>query len=90
MMERDDRNANLLFSESASRFIAEVLPTSRLAFETALQEADVPFAQIGEVTASDRLEIAWALRDDDPTPSALLVSLPLGDLKEAWQKPLRW
>ena len=85
-----DWNASLLFAESASRFIAEISPASRVAFETAFQAAGVPFACIGEVAPTNRLEIAWALRDDDPTPSALLISVPLAELKEAWQKPLRW
>ncbi|MCI0358448.1 MAG: phosphoribosylformylglycinamidine synthase subunit PurL, partial [Planctomycetaceae bacterium] len=83
-------NTMLLFSESASRFLVEVAPASRANFERMLREANVPFAEIGEVTASDRLEIAWALRDDDPAPIELLVDLPIDQLKEAWQKPLRW
>ncbi len=80
----------LLFSESASRFLAEVPTSSRAAFEKILGDKDVPFTSIGEVADTGRLQIAHALGEDDPAPSALLIDLPLADLKEAWQKPLRW
>ena len=80
----------LLFSESASRFLAEVPPQHRAALEAILQSADVPFAHIGEVTEADRLHIARA-QDLATAPSAAwLIDLPLAELKEAWEKPLRW
>src|SRR4029453_14086514 len=89
-LARQDWNAALLFSESPSRFLAEVAPSARDALERVFQDANVSIACIGEVSPSDRLEIAWAFRDEDPAPAGLLVDLPLAELKEAWQKPLRW
>jgi phosphoribosylformylglycinamidine synthase len=77
-------NAELLFSESASRFLAEVPTGNRSAFEAILQRANVSQAVIGEVTAADRLQIIGA------TGAQALIDLPLATLKEAWQKPLRW
>jgi phosphoribosylformylglycinamidine (FGAM) synthase-like enzyme len=87
---RDDWNARLLFSESASRFVVEVPPQSRVEFEHIFQKANVPAACIGEVVIADELQVVWALRDNDPAPDWLLIDLPLTALKEAWQKPLRW
>jgi len=72
------REVALLFSESASRFVAEVSADNRAAFEAIFRTAAVPCGQIGEVTASGRLQID------------ALIDLPLAELKEAWQKPLRW
>ncbi len=83
-------NTVLLIAESASRFVVEIEPAKRAAFEAIFRQHDVPLAHIGEVTSSDRLEIAWALRDDDPAPTDLLIDLPIDEMKEAWQKPLRW
>ncbi|HZN33850.1 MAG TPA: phosphoribosylformylglycinamidine synthase subunit PurL [Pirellulaceae bacterium] len=74
----EGRDTALLFAESASRFVAEVAPANQAAFETILREAKVPCGCIGQVTASGRLQID------------ALIDLPLTELKEAWQKPLRW
>jgi hypothetical protein len=41
------------------------------------------FAAIGEVTDKGRLEV-YGLNEQ------LVLSAPVGELKEAWQKPLRW
>jgi phosphoribosylformylglycinamidine synthase len=76
----------LLFSESNTRFLVEVPPAKRSAFELAL--AGVPLAHIGEVTDTCRLQIA-------PTPtngesSLWLIDLPIDELKRAWQKTLAW
>ena len=70
----------LLFSESNSRFLCEVRKENAAAFEAAL--AQVPHAQIGEVTQSARLEIRSG---NQPA-----ISADIADLKEAWQSPLRW
>jgi phosphoribosylformylglycinamidine synthase len=83
-------NAVLLFAESASRFVIEVASQQRSALEAIFRQHDVPLGHIGEVTSSDRLQIAWALRGDDPAPTDLLIDLPIDEMKEAWQKPLRW
>jgi phosphoribosylformylglycinamidine synthase len=74
----ESREVALLFSESASRFIAEVAPEKQAAFAAIFRAADVPCGQIGEVTNSAQLQID------------ALIDLPIGELKEAWQKPLRW
>jgi phosphoribosylformylglycinamidine (FGAM) synthase-like enzyme len=70
----------LLYSESNTRFLVEVPPAKQLAFEKTLQ--GIPHAHIGEVTETGCLQIAGK--------NGLLVDANLADLKEAWQKPLRW
>jgi phosphoribosylformylglycinamidine synthase len=77
-MDRDDF---ILFSESNSRFLAEVAPEHKDEFEKIMGKA--AFAQIGEVTSSDILEIYGQKGDRIPPVSAI-------QLKEAWQKPLDW
>ena len=77
-VSRDDY---ILFSESNSRFLAEVAPENKAKFEKAL--AGIAFAQIGKVTASKRFEVSG-------NSGKMLVSAPIAALKEAWQKPLRW
>ena len=70
-----------LFAESNSRFLCEV-PRDRVKeFEVCL--TGVPHAAIGEVTATGRLQIK--------APGGTnVIDAPLSELKEAWQKPLRW
>ncbi|HMC10419.1 MAG TPA: AIR synthase-related protein, partial [Pirellulaceae bacterium] len=80
--QRPDSETVLLFSESTSRFVIEVPPDKRAALESIFKAANVPFSCIGEVTDSDRLQIAGG----QSTP----IDLPIAKLKEAWQKPLRW
>jgi phosphoribosylformylglycinamidine synthase len=81
-----DQAAVLLFSESHSRFLCEVPRSRQLAFERAM--AGVPHANIGNVTDAGRLQVAG------PTVSVevaeLLIDLGIDELKDAWQKPLRW
>jgi phosphoribosylformylglycinamidine synthase II len=77
-----DADSVLLFSESASRFVVEVSPTNAGAFEAIFAAAKVPCGQIGEVTNGERLQIAGG--------AGTAIDLPLAELKEAWQKPLRW
>jgi phosphoribosylformylglycinamidine synthase len=77
-----DAETALLFSESASRFLIELSPNKAPALESLLTGANVPFSRIGEVTNSDRLAIQAA--------AGPLIDLPIADLKEAWQAPLRW
>jgi len=76
--KRDDI---LLFSESNSRFIAEVEPAKQQEFEDVLH-GNV-FAVIGEINAADTLEIKGL--NGEP-----VISLSIKTLKEYWQKPLRW
>ena len=79
-----DLDTVLLFSESASRFVVEVTPANRAAFEHVLKKHDVPHAHIGEVADHGRVQVAAA------ASGGLLIDLPIHQLKEAWQKPLRW
>ncbi len=74
-------DAALLFGESTTRFVVEVRPERAAEFEACL--GDVPFVRLGKTVREPRLRIAdrngeWA------------VWAPLEQLKEAWQKPLRW
>ena len=77
-VERDDF---ILFSESNSRFLVEVAPEHWQEFEETMRGSTG--AVIGQVTASDILEV---LGRDGRT----LVRRSLAELKEAWQRPLRW
>ena len=75
------RNDTLLFSESNTRFLVEVAPEDAQGFEEAMGE--VVYAAIGEFTGDDRLQI-YGISGET------VVSAGLAELKEAWQKPLRW
>lgn len=69
-----------LFSESASRLLAEVAPDKQAEFEKTLRDAGVDFAKIGAVNDSRRLTATSggrAVIDDD-----------IAALKDAWQKTL--
>jgi phosphoribosylformylglycinamidine synthase len=70
-----------LFSESATRFLVEVRPDRAGAFEATLK--DQPLARLGQVVQEPRLRIAGGSGE-------WVVWASLADLKEAWQKPLRW
>ena len=90
-----EATAVLLFSESNSRFLCEVPQAKAAAFEKAL--AGVPHAAVGEVTNSGRLEVfglPQPVRDAADEPSELrvpkVVDAAVADLKETWQRPLRW
>jgi phosphoribosylformylglycinamidine synthase II len=77
-MERDDY---ILFSESNSRFLVEVALGDRQSFEKAMVGNE--FAQIGRVTEDRKLVIKGK-------NSKVVLTAPIDELKEAWQKPLRW
>jgi len=71
----------LLFSESNSRLLLEVLPENAERVEKML--AGVPHAQIGHVTLTGRVQaIGHSGRS--------VIDEDIAELKEAWQKPLRW
>jgi phosphoribosylformylglycinamidine synthase len=85
----------LLFSESNSRFLVEVEPSRAAEFEKVL--TGVPCALVGEVTTGKRLEVVGLPRPareftDEPSElrTTAVINADLNDLKEAWQKPLRW
>jgi phosphoribosylformylglycinamidine synthase II len=77
-IERDDY---ILFSESNTRFLAEISPGDKAKFEKALSGID--FAAIGQVTKDNKLEIVG--RDNK-----VIVKAGIDELKETWRKPLRW
>jgi len=77
-MNRDDY---VLFSESNTRFLVEVAPEDRHQFEGMM--AGVDFSAVGQVTSKGRLEV-YGLNGE------IVLSALIAELKEAWQRPLRW
>src|SRR5581483_4856569 len=71
----------LLFSESATRFLVEVSPSNAHSLINLF--GPLPLAQIGQTCREPRLRITGANGE-------WIVWAKLADLKEAWQKPLRW
>ena len=69
-----------LFAESNTRFLVEVAPENCSAFEAVFSGSTV--SRIGSVTEDDQLMI------NDGEQNVLRT--PIGQLKEAWQTPLRW
>jgi phosphoribosylformylglycinamidine (FGAM) synthase-like enzyme len=70
----------MLFSESNSRYIVEVEPDKFDAFARLMM--NLPFGQIGKVTADNRLVIEES--------GSEVVNAGIVTLKQAWQKPLAW
>ncbi|MSR53573.1 MAG: phosphoribosylformylglycinamidine synthase subunit PurL [Gemmataceae bacterium] len=71
----------LLFSESTTRFVLEVKSEHVLAIQKLF--AGLPLAKIGTTVKEPRLRLAGANGE-------WLIWSKLDELKEAWQKPLRW
>jgi phosphoribosylformylglycinamidine synthase II len=71
----------ILFSESNTRFLVEVAPEKKKEFEKAL--VGIAYGEIGRATDGHRLRVT-GLKGNT------VVSADTGELKEAWQKPLRW
>jgi len=69
----------LLFSESNSRFLAEVRPEHREEFEALL--TNVPFARVGRTDESARFIVRGS-------QGQTLLAASLEELKRAWQTPL--
>jgi len=76
-----DRDDFILFSESNSRFLVEVAPENKGDFERAMKGTS--FAAIGQVTDSEVLEVYGV-------KGRKIVGISIDELKEAWQRPLRW
>jgi phosphoribosylformylglycinamidine synthase II len=76
-----DRDDAVLFSESNTRFLVEVGPEHRSRFESKMSGID--FALIGRVTDRQRLDVYGRT-------GKLVLSASVAELKEAWQRPLRW
>jgi phosphoribosylformylglycinamidine synthase subunit PurSL len=81
LAEKIERDDFILFSESNSRFLVEVLPKDRQAFEAALGGA--VFGVIGEVTGTGTLNVCGQSGQQ-------LISQHIKKLKEAWQRPMKW
>ena len=81
LSEAIDRDDFILFSESNSRFLAEIAPDNKAEFESIMGEAAC--ACIGKVTSADALEI-YGLKGDR------VLSTTVDKLQKAWQKPLDW
>jgi phosphoribosylformylglycinamidine synthase len=69
-----------LFSESNTRFVCEVEPGNQDAFEATM--SGVVCKLLGTVGETEQLSVS---RGD-----VVVVDLPIAELKEAWQSPLRW
>jgi len=79
--ENINRDDYILFSESNTRFLVEVAPEDKQQFEDMM--AGVDFAAVGEVTSKEKLEV-YGLNGE------IVLSVLIAELKEAWQRPLRW
>ena len=79
--ESIDRNDFILFSESNTRFLVEVALENKEAFEKNME--GTVFAAIGEVNGAGNLNVYGSGGRE-------VVSVSIGELKGAWQKPLRW
>ncbi|MDZ7617243.1 MAG: phosphoribosylformylglycinamidine synthase subunit PurL, partial [Patescibacteria group bacterium] len=87
--------AQLLFSESNTRFLVEVTPENSAAFAQAI--AQWPHALVGEVINEHRLEIldlprpmADVAEGIDHMTTVPAIEAELDTLRNAWQKPLDW
>ncbi|HVW01673.1 MAG TPA: phosphoribosylformylglycinamidine synthase subunit PurL [Planctomycetaceae bacterium] len=76
-----NEDAVLLFSESNTRFLVEVPPNHVAAFEA--QFAGLPVVKIGQVVASDRVQIRGVGGQN-------VIDSRWGELKTHWQQPLAW
>jgi phosphoribosylformylglycinamidine synthase len=72
----------LLFAESTTRFVVEAAPEDAAALRACFA-AEVPLVPIGQTCEQPRLRVAGVKGE-------WVVWADLKDLKEAWQKPLRW
>jgi phosphoribosylformylglycinamidine synthase len=81
LSEPIDRDDFILFSESNSRFLVEVVPENKVEFEKVM--SGIILANIGQVADSGVLTIYGV----NGRP---VVTQSVGELKEAWQRPLRW
>ncbi len=75
-----ESNVVALFSESQSRFVVTASQANAAAFEA--QMAGHACTRLGAVTPEERLVILCG--------NGAKVDASLAELKEAWQRPLRW
>jgi phosphoribosylformylglycinamidine synthase II len=76
-----EKDEAALFSESNTRFVAEVRKSDRKAFEGLMQGSLIGL--IGEVSPGKNLEIRGF-------NGKKIIDIGIDKLKEAWQKPLAW
>ncbi len=76
-----NRNDFLLFSESQSRFVVTIDPKKKKSFETVL--GDAIYGEIGVVTDEEIFRFIGI-------HGMTVVEAKIYDLKEAWQRPLRF
>jgi phosphoribosylformylglycinamidine synthase len=74
-------NGRILFSESTTRFLAEVPPSRRKEFEAVF--ADLPCACIGQVKSKPQVTVCGV-------GGKTVVKAACDALREAWKKPLAW
>ncbi|MDO8661901.1 MAG: phosphoribosylformylglycinamidine synthase subunit PurL [Candidatus Omnitrophota bacterium] len=77
----EKRNDFILFSESSSRFIAEVEKNKQHEFETALK--GMPFSLIGRVNKKKDFKV-YGL------DGKICINADIHKLKETWRRPLKW
>ena len=75
------RNDYVMFSESNSRFIVEIEPENEAQFRKIMD--GMVTAHIGHVNHEETLEVHGLTGEKS-------LCVPIIELKEAWQKPLRW
>ena len=75
------RNDTLLFSESQSRFVITVSAQNQRMFEEIVKGH--PFAAIGHITSGEDF-VVKGLNDQ------IIIRANIRELKESWQKTLRW
>ncbi len=78
---KSSREDTVLFSESNSRFLVEVAPKDQKRFEKLLK--GISFGLIGRVEESPEF-VVYGLNKQ------VCINAYIQDLKEAWQRPLRW
>lgn len=74
-------DATVLFSESNSRFLAEVAPQHAADFESLLRGCT--FARVGTTIAEQVLRVRGL-------DGQIIIELGLAELKKTWQEPMRW
>jgi phosphoribosylformylglycinamidine synthase len=78
---RVERNDVLLFSESQSRFVVTVHPENQTAFEDCLKGNAL--AEVGIVVEGKTFKVVGL-------SGKAVIQADIFDLKEAWQRPLKW
>jgi len=75
------RNDTLLYAETASRFVVTVPPQHREVFCEALHHCTL--GEVGYVLDTTQFVVVGL-------QGTVVIDADIADLKEAWQRPLRW